>query len=123
MSIVTSSCGCSPDRNVGAGTTGVSLYARTWLLADALANVAPGTTRAQRGVFVDLMMIQIAAADGSTAVACDGHADAAAGSGGAPSIGVPQTALTIWDIAIRTHHAISSIFCLRLRHFRTSGQH
>ncbi|KWA19132.1 hypothetical protein WT41_12535 [Burkholderia territorii] len=62
MSIVTSSCGCSPDRHVGAGTTGVSLYARTWLLADALANGAPGATRAQRGVFVELMMIQIAAA-------------------------------------------------------------
>ncbi|WP_063552750.1 TetR/AcrR family transcriptional regulator [Burkholderia territorii] len=32
------------------------------LLADALANVAPGTTRTQRGVFAQLMMIQIAAA-------------------------------------------------------------
>ncbi|KVL43937.1 hypothetical protein [Burkholderia territorii] len=40
----------------------MSLYAQTWLLADALANVAPGTTRAQRGVFVELMIIQIAAA-------------------------------------------------------------
>ncbi|WP_230947612.1 hypothetical protein [Burkholderia territorii] len=62
MSIDTSSCGCSPYRNAGAGTTGVSLYARTWLLADALANVAPGTTRVQRGVFAELMMIQMAAA-------------------------------------------------------------